>query len=243
MRMGCWLRCSSGMSRKPYPSDLTDALGGIGSLVAARHPERPSQDHRPALWSTASCTLRPAYPGVWCPRLAALGHSLVVLPSGGTSGSGPAPGTGGGSLAGPGSGSCGTGGYAQRGIIDSQHHWQPVGEDHRKRGPRGYDAGKRVTGRKHAHRGGHHVTAGGGGSSRQHSDRAPPKLVLETVGAVPPVAGDLGRCWLRGPTGVVGLGHRWLDADRSQAHPTATTSRCCPGMVVERTLAWLRSDG
>ena len=41
------------------------------------------------------------------------------------------------------SGSCWPGGYAQR-----RHHRQPVGEDHRKRGPRGYDAGKRVTGRK-----------------------------------------------------------------------------------------------
>ena len=28
------------------------------------------------------------------------------------------------------------------------HHRQPVGEDHGKRGPRGYDAGKKVKGRK-----------------------------------------------------------------------------------------------
>ena len=40
----------------------------------------------------------------------------------------------------PGSGSPG---QSQRG-----HHRQPIGEDHGKRGPRGYDAGKKVKGRK-----------------------------------------------------------------------------------------------
>ena len=34
-------------------------------------------------------------------------------------------------------------GQSQRG-----HHRQPIGEDHGKRGPRGYDAGKKVKGRK-----------------------------------------------------------------------------------------------
>ena len=37
----------------------------------------------------------------------------------------------------------GSGDQSQRG-----HHRQPVGEDHGKRGPRGYDAGKKVKGRK-----------------------------------------------------------------------------------------------
>lgn len=37
----------------------------------------------------------------------------------------------------------GSGDQPQRG-----HHRQPVGEDHGKRGPRGYDAGKKVKGRK-----------------------------------------------------------------------------------------------
>ena len=37
---------------------------------------------------------------------------------------------------------------AGRDATPSAAHRQPVGEDHGKRGPRGYDAGKRVTGRK-----------------------------------------------------------------------------------------------
>src|SRR5260370_16072527 len=42
-------------------------------------------------------------------------------------------------------------GPARRGTrsrADRRDHRQPVGEDHGKRGPRGYDAGKKVTGRK-----------------------------------------------------------------------------------------------
>ena len=53
----------------------------------------------------------------------------------------------------------GPGGQPQRG-----HHRQPVGKDHGKRGPRGYDAGKKVKGRKR------HIVVdtlccGGGGAS------------------------------------------------------------------------------
>ena len=75
-----------------------------------------------------------------------------------------------------------------------------------------------------AHRGGHHgFTAGGGGSCRRHSRSGRRQAgVGQTVGPVSPTLGDLGRCWLRGPTGGVGLGYRWLDADHRQAqagHP------------------------
>ena len=46
-------------------------------------------------------------------------------------------------LASHGPGERGTGCHSQRG-----NHRQPIGEDHGKRGPRGYDAGKKVSGRK-----------------------------------------------------------------------------------------------
>ena len=52
-------------------------------------------------------------------------------------------GAGFGGTASRGPGERGTGCYSQRG-----DHRQPIGEDHGKRGPRGYDAGKKVSGRK-----------------------------------------------------------------------------------------------
>ena len=48
-----------------------------------------------------------------------------------------------GGTASHGPGERGTGCHPQRG-----NHRQPIGEDHRKGGPRGYDAGKKVSGRK-----------------------------------------------------------------------------------------------
>ena len=53
-----------------------------------------------------------------------------------------------------------------------------------------------------------------------------------------PRPGDLGRCLATLADCVVGLGHRWLAADRSQAdsHHFEVLPR---RWVVERTLAWL----
>ena len=83
-----------------------------------------------------------------------------------------------------------------------------------------------------AHRGGHHwIATGRGGSCCQHPGSGRRQAgVGQTAGSIPPTAGDLGGCWLRGPTGVVGLGHGRLAADRGQAQTgTATTLRSCPG--------------
>ena len=74
------------------------------------------------------------------PRPASLGHGLVVLPK---MAQGRHLGAGFGGTASRGPGERGTGCYSQRG-----DHRQPIGEDHGKRGPRGYDAGKKVSGRK-----------------------------------------------------------------------------------------------
>ena len=94
--------------------------------------------------------------------------------------------------------------HTQRG-----HHRQPVGEDHGKRGPRGYDAGKRVTGRKR------HIVVDTMGlllavvvHAANIQDRDGAKLVLAKLLGRFPRLQDLGGCWLRGPTGVVGLGQR-----------------------------------
>ena len=137
------------------------------------------------------------------PRPAAVGHGVVVLPQV----AGRDLGADRSSPAGAGSGSGGSGGHAQRG-----HHRQPVGEDHGKRGPRGYDAGKKVSGRKR------HIVVDTMGlllavvvHAANIQDRGA-KLVLVKVGPVSSVAADLGRCRLRGPIGGLGLGHRWLVA-------------------------------
>ena len=161
--MGWWLRWEN--EQKTLSSDLTDAQWEeLAPLLPPDTQKRPSQNHGPFVrWSTAFCTCcAAAFPwrlmphdlrrGARCGGTFAIGVMMAL-----------------GNVlrkpCGPSSGGCGTGGCAQR-----SHHRQPVGEDHGKRGPRGYDAGKRVTGTQAAHRGGHHgIAAGGGGSRRQHS--------------------------------------------------------------------------
>lgn len=117
-------------------------MGGTGPFApttqawgtsAHRRPQRSGQRYpvRPARWDTLAHAP---------PRLSTLGHSLVVLPAVASRwdmGKNQRP----PSSQGP--GSRGTRAYPQ-----CSHHRQPVGKDHRKRGPRGYDAGKKVTGRK-----------------------------------------------------------------------------------------------
>ncbi len=64
--------------------------------------------------------------------------------------------------------------------------------------------------------------------------------VGQTVGSVSQIAGDLGRCRLRGPTGGLGLRHGRLAADRGARKPDRHRFEVLPGRwVVERMLAWL----
>ena len=140
------------MERATYPSDLSDKEW---RLLKPRLPP-PKSGGRPITYSrreivnairyvlcTGCCALGVAH---WvfladaAPRPAALAYRLPLLPhlaarwnlATGTPRLARHPATGAGSP-----------GQSQRG-----DHRQPVGEDHGKRGPRGYDAGQRVTGRK-----------------------------------------------------------------------------------------------
>ena len=70
------------MSRKPYPSDLTDAQWE--ELAPLLPPDTKGARPEPRTcvrWSTASCTCcAAAYPGVSCPTTCPVGHGVVVLP-------------------------------------------------------------------------------------------------------------------------------------------------------------------
>ena len=97
-----------------------------------------------------------------------------------------------------------------------RHHRQPIGEDHGKRGPRGYDAGQKVTGRKR------HIVVDTLGlllavmahpadlqSRPRAATRGPgrrPAPAAPAPGTVQSSEADLGRWGLPGETGRLGLG-------------------------------------
>ena len=130
-------------TRTAYPSDLTDARVGPG---LPRHPGpqagRPARQARPPRDRQRPAVRRPhrlPVAGV-AARLPALGDRVLVLPHLEEGRhlrppDGPAPRR---PAAGRGPATAAVG----------RHHRQPVGQDDRKRGPRGYDAGKKVNGRK-----------------------------------------------------------------------------------------------
>ena len=147
--------------------------------------------------------------------------------------------------AGPSSASFRPGGYAQR-----VHHRQPVGEDHGKRGPRGYDAGKNIAGRKrhivvdtmglllavvvHAANIQSLPRAATRGSGRRQAGAG------QTAGSVSQAAGDLGGC------GYTGRLVAWAWATGGwlltviKRKPDSHHFEVLPRRwVVERTLAWL----
>ena len=69
-------------------------------------------------------------------------------------------------------------------------------------------------------------------------DRDGAKLVRQTLGPVSPSTGNLGGCWLRGPTGVVGLGQRRWFLTVVKRKPDTHHFEVLPRRwVVERTLA------
>ena len=122
------------------------------------------------------------------------------------------------------------------------HHRQPVGEDHGKRGPRGYDAGKRVTGRKR------HIVVDTMGlllavvvHAANIQDRDGAKLVLaKLLGRFPRLrviwadAGYAGRlvAWAWNTGGwLLTVVRRKPDTHHFEVLPRR--------WVVERTLAWL----
>ena len=80
-------------------------------------------------------------------------------------------------------------------------------------------SGKRVTGRKR------HIVVDTMGlllAVVVHAANIQKVGARQTLGPVSPSTGNLGGCWLRGPTGVVGLGQRPMVPDRGQAqtgHP------------------------
>ena len=109
------------------------------------------------------------------------------------------------------------------------HHRQPVGKDHGKRGPRGYDAGKKVKGRKR------HIVVDTLGlllavavHPADIQDRDGARLVLRRLmGRFPRLQliwadGAYGGWWL-GPDG--GRLRNWCAVQHSN-----TPSRCCPGV-------------
>jgi transposase len=168
------------------------------------------------------------------PRLAPLGHRLVVFPpmaEGWDLGTDPrdlAP--------------QGAGGSRARTHSQCRYYRQPIGEDHRKRGLRGYDAGKKVTGRKR------HIVVDTLGlllvvvvHAARIQDRDGAKLVLtELLGRFP----RLQLIWADGAyagklidwaydvgSWLLQIVNRPADTQRFQVLPRR--------WVVERTLAWL----
>ena len=123
-----------------------------------------------------------------------------------------------------------------------RHHRQPVGEDHGKRGPRGYDAGKKVSGRKR------HIVVDTTGlllaiavHAANIQDRDGAKLVLgkllhrfprlQVIWADGAYAGRLvAWAWATGGW-VLSVVRRNPDSHRFEVLPRR--------WVVERTLAWL----
>ncbi len=132
---------------------------------------------------------------------------------------------------------CGPGGHSERG-----HPRQPVGQDDGKRGPRGYDAGKKVNGRKR------HLIVDTLGlilvvvvHAASLQDRDGAKLVLgKLVGRFP----RLQRIWADGSYGgkLVGWAKRtggWV-LEIVKRPKEAVGFQVLPRRwVVERTLAWL----
>ena len=113
-----------------------------------------------------------------------------------------------GGTASHGAGERGTGCHSQRG-----NHRQPIGKDHGKRGPRGYDAGKKVSGRKR------HIVVDTTGlllavvihaaniqALRRAQEGRGQAGAGQAAGPVPQASGNLGRCGLCRSAGGVGLG-------------------------------------
>src|ERR671918_658290 len=211
-------------------------MEGTGSLAPTSQTRRTAPYRRPE----GSQQWHPVCPARWhsladAPtRCSPLGHRLVVLPAVaqgrylGTYPRDPAP--------------QGQGSQRPRGHAQCGHHRQPVGEDHRKRGPRGYDAGKKVTGRKR------HIVVDTLGlllavvvHAANIQDRDGAKLVLaqlvrrfprlKLIWADGSYAGQLVEWALTFGGWLLEIVKRSLDSHQFQVLPRR--------WVVERTLAWL----
>ena len=131
------------MTRQQYTSDLTDAQWALlAPLLPAAKPRRPTSVRGPA-GSTARHIVMccgAAAPGACCRTICPLADCVQIFPA-----------LDPGRHLGPHPGDLAAGGAGRRGQKPDprrRYHRQSVCENHGKRGPRGYDAGKKVTGRK-----------------------------------------------------------------------------------------------